>query len=152
MTRHYCTYFDHRYLPRGLAMIRSLRRYEPDATVWVLCLSSTAYDILTRKSEPGVRAVALNAFEADDAPLAVAKHDGRTQIEYYFTCTPSFIRYVLRAAPEAKYITYLDSDLWFFSDPEPIYREAKDASIIIVPHRFPPRLRHLEMYGVFNVG
>ena len=27
--RHYCSYFDHRYLARGLAMIESLRTYAP---------------------------------------------------------------------------------------------------------------------------
>jgi len=120
--------------------------------MWVLCLSSTAYDILNRIAEPGVRPIALSDFEADDAPLAVAKQDGRSQIEYYFTCTPSLIRYVMRAAPQAELVTYLDSDLGFFADPEPIYREAGNASIIVVPHRFPPALRHLEICGIYNVG
>jgi len=49
--------------------------------MWVLCLSSTAYDILIRIAEPGVRPIALSDFEAGDAPLAAAKQDGRSQIE-----------------------------------------------------------------------
>jgi len=133
-------------------MVRSLRQFVPDATTWVLCLSSTAYDILNRIAEPGVRPIALRDFEAGDAPLAAAKQDGRSQIEYYFTCTPSLIRYVMRAAPQAELVTYLDSDLGFFADPEPIYQEAGNAPIIVVPHRFPPALRHREIYGIYNVG
>src|SRR5258708_23364582 len=102
-------------------MVRSLRQFVPDATTWVLCLSSTAYDILIRIAEPGVRPIALSDFEAGDAPLAAAKKDGRSQIEYYFTCTPSLIRYVMRAVPQADLVTYLDSALVFFSAPDPIY-------------------------------
>src|SRR3982751_1883702 len=98
--RAYCTYFDHRYLPKGLAMIRSLRRQVPDAQVWVLCLSSQARTILQDLDEPGVHVLGLPDFEAADDGLAKAKDDGRSVIEYYFTLTPSLILQVMRAAPE----------------------------------------------------
>ena len=37
----YCTYFDQRYLDRGLAMMRSLRAVDPDCQVTVLCLTAS---------------------------------------------------------------------------------------------------------------
>ena len=49
-------------------------------------------------------------------------------------------------------MTYLDADLWFFSSPDPIYEEAKDASAIIIPHRFPPELNESARFGIYNVG
>ena len=49
-------------------------------------------------------------------------------------------------------ITYLDADLFFFSDPTPIYREISDHSIAIIAHRFPPTLCGLEQHGIYNVG
>src|ERR1700749_194277 len=113
MSRLYCSYFDHRYLPRGLAMIHSLRRHEPDAQVWVLCLSDQAEKILQAMAEPGVRPLALTELEAGDAALAPAKGDGRGTVEYYFTLTPSLVRYVLNHDPGADIVTYLDGDLWF---------------------------------------
>ena len=91
----YCTCFDHRYLPRGVAMIRSLRRFAPDAQVWVVCLSDAAHQALVAMAEPGVQAVCLAEFENGDAALLRAKQDGRSLIEYYFTLTPSLIRYTL---------------------------------------------------------
>lgn len=152
MLRQYCTYFDHRYLSRALAMVRSLRRVEPDAQIWALCMSDKAYGYFEANPEPGVRPITLSEFEAGDEDLLRAKSDGRSAIEYYFTCSPSLIRYGFRMAPEAQSMTYLDSDLWFFSAPGTIYEKAKDAAAIIIPHRFPPEHYERSRFGIFNVG
>jgi len=150
MTRHYCCYFDHRYLPRGLAMIRSLRRVEPEAEVWVLCLSDAAHRGLSRLNEPGVHLLALADVEDGDAPLLCAKTDGRSLVEYYFTLTPSLVHHVMARTGEM--VTYLDSDLYFFAGLRPIYDEMGDSSVLIIPHRFVPAMRHLERFGRYNVG
>jgi hypothetical protein len=147
----YCTYFDHRYLAKGLAMIRSLRRHEKDPQIWVLCLSDQAKMILDGLAESGVIAVSLADFEAGDAALAKAKADGRSVVEYYFTITPSLVRYVMDRT-RAAMVTYLDGDLWFLAGPEPIFCEMGEASILIIPHRFAPSQRHLEVHGIYNVG
>ena len=44
--RVYCTYFDHNYLSRGLALYHSLQRHAPGARLWVLCLSEACHRIL----------------------------------------------------------------------------------------------------------
>ena len=86
-----CTLLDHRYMSRGLAMIRSLRRVVPEAQIWVLCLDDCALEIFRQIREPGVRALALAEFEAGDPELVMAKADGRSVIEYYFSAKPSLI-------------------------------------------------------------
>ena len=86
--RHYCSYFDHRYLARGLAMIRSLRRFDPDALFWVLCLNEQCEQALARLGEPNVRAIAMAEFMRGDLALEAARAD-RSAVEFYFTCTPS---------------------------------------------------------------
>lgn len=149
--RVYCTYFDHRYLAKGLALIRSLRRQVPDAEVWVLCLSRQVEEMLEATTEPGVRTVALADFEAGDEGLAAARADGRSTVEYYFTLTPSLVRYVMDRAG-ADIVTYLDGDMWFLAGPEPVYREMGDASVLIIPHGFAPGMKHLEKFGIYNVG
>jgi hypothetical protein len=149
--RHYCTYFDHRYLPRGLAMIRSLRRFEPDAVIWVLCLSEFAEQALTSLAEPNVRSIGLAAFVSDDPALQAARAN-RSLLEFYFTCTPSIVRYVLeRTAPE-DVVTYVDGDLYFFSSPEPLYDELGEGSVSIISHRFSDAQRAMENVGIYNVG
>jgi len=147
-----CTLFDHRYMSRGLAMIRSLRRAVPGAQVWVLCLDDAALETFQKIDEPGVHPIPFAEFEAGDPELVAAKADGRNLIEYYFSAKPSLIAHVMREAPEAEYVSYLDSDLWFLSDPAPIFSEGGDASVLITPHRFPEPAGERRRYGRFNAG
>ncbi len=64
LNRVYCTYFDHNYLSRGLALYHSLRRHVPDCRLWVLCLSGECHQILTSLDLPGIVPVRLEDFEA----------------------------------------------------------------------------------------
>src|SRR5262249_44798941 len=101
---------------------------------------------------PHLVPVSLADFENGDAPLLAIK-DTRSTIEYYFTCTPSLLLHVLNNNPEVDVISYVDADLFFFSDPAPIYEELGRNSILIIEHRFPPALKYLEApNGIYNVG
>ena len=151
MTQHYCCYFDHRYLPRGLAMIRSLRRYQPDSPVWVLCLDDVCHRMLTVLDEPNVRLVTLAEFEHDDPALRSARSN-RSLVEYYFTCTPSLVRYVLGKSDPGDSVTYVDGDLYFFSDPQPLHDELGSGAVSLIEHRFPEAIGERIRYGVYNVG
>jgi hypothetical protein len=148
---HFCTYFDHRYLPRGLALYRSLKRQCPPFLLWVLCMDQACYNALSQIKLPNIRLIALEEFEAGDKELLAAKKN-RTLIEYYFTCTASLLLFIFNASPEVDRVTYLDADLFFFGSPEPIFDEIGDHSIAIIGHRFPSYLKHHEKYGIYNVG
>src|SRR6266498_2768391 len=149
--RDFCTYFDHRYLYRGLALYHSLNQHCASFRLWVLCMDHVSYEALSRLNPPCMRLISLEEFEAGDHGLLQAKQN-RTLIEYYFTCTPSLPLFIFRAAPEVNRVTYLDADLFFFSDVDPVFDEIGDRSIAIIGHRFPGHLRHLEETGIFNVG
>ena len=148
---HFCTYFDHRYLGRGLALLESLRRHSPPFRLWILCPDEPCRELLQKISPPEVRLIGLPEFERNDPELRRAK-ENRSLVEYYFTCTPSLPLFVLNQAPEIDLITYLDSDLFFFGDPSPLFDEIGQHSVAIIPHRFSPHLRHMEANGLYNVG
>jgi len=109
------------------------------------------YDTLTRLHLPHVEVISLEEFERGDAELLAAKST-RSKLEYYFTCTPSLPLYVLSRWAAVDVMTYLDADLYLFSDVAPVFRDFENCSIGITAHRFPPSLRHLEEYGLYNVG
>jgi hypothetical protein len=149
--RAYCTYFDHNYLPRGLALYHSLQRHAPGAQLWVLCLSEACHEVLVALDLPDLVPVRLADFEAAD-PGVAATRSTRSLIEYYFTCSPAWMLFVLNSKPDAEWVTYLDSDLFFFASPDPIYDEMKDAAFGIVPHRFASGLEGQRRFGLYNVG
>ena len=148
---HYCTYFDRNYLTRGVALYESLRRHSDPFVLWILCFDDEAHEALQALNLPSVRPIQLADFEREDTALLEAKAD-RARVEYYFTCTPSLPLYVLAQDPGIEAITYLDADLMFFANPRIVVDQLADASVGIVPHAFPKRLRAKEVYGVFNVG
>ena len=59
----YCTYFDHNYLPRGLLMLQSLRRVDPETPIFVLALSDLTATVLEQCAPPGVVIVTLARLE-----------------------------------------------------------------------------------------
>jgi hypothetical protein len=149
---HFCTYFDINYLPRALALYNSLRRHAGPFRLYALCLDDETHRWL---SGPGAREeitpIALAELEAAD-PMLLAARATRSRIEYYFTCTAAFQLYLLDRFPEIDLLTYLDADLYFYDSPAPIFEEMGSRSILIVGHRFPPHLKHLEAFGIYNVG
>src|SRR5438045_9008166 len=120
--RYFCTYFDHHYSARGLALYRWRKRHCPEFKLWILCLDEPSHSELTRLNLPEVSLLTLDELERGDPALLGAK-ENRSRIEYYFTCTPSFPLFILRADPKVDLITYLDADLFFFSSVEPLFHE-----------------------------
>src|SRR5258705_9625314 len=133
--RVYCTYFDHNYLSRGLALYHSLQRHAPGSRLWVLCLSDTCYRTLAALALSNVFPVKLSDFEAAD-PQVAATRANRSTIEYYFTSSPAWMLFVLERETSVEWVTYLDGDLFFFASPEVLYEELGDAAVAIIPHRY----------------
>jgi len=114
-------------------------------------MDQPTHEILEKLHLPDLHPISLEEFERNDELLLSAKQN-RSRIEYYFTCTPSLPLYILNGWPEVNLITYLDADLFFFSDPAPLFIEMNQKSIGIIGHRFPARLQYKEKYGLYNVG
>lgn len=151
MTTHeFCTYFDSGYLPRGLVLHDSLVATGVGFRLTALCLDNDARAAIERISGPTLRAVGLDELERHDPALLEVKPTRSTH-EYYFTLGPSLMRYLLER-DDLRHLTYLDADMCFYASPEPLFDESTGAAIVIVGHRFPERLRHLEETGQFNVA
>jgi hypothetical protein len=149
--RVYCTYFDHSYLSRGLALYQSLQRHAPGSRLWVLCLDDACHRTLVALDLPALLPVRLADFEAADCEVAATRAH-RSPIEYYFTCSPAWLLFVLERETNAEWVTYLDGDLFFYESPEIIYDDLRDASVAIIPHRYTSRLQKLRKFGTYNVG
>jgi hypothetical protein len=147
---HFCTYFDANYLSRGLALYGSLRRHCGNFEFWVLTLDEPTRRILESLALPSLRCLSIEALEASDPDLLLAKAN-RPKIEYYLTCGPAFMLELMRRNPSIDLLTYLDADLFFFNDPKPALDELAAASIGLASHRI-ENAKSRELYGEFNVG
>lgn len=149
--RHYCTYFDSNYLSRGLVLYESLCTHEKEFTLYVLCLDGKTFNFFQRHHFDKIIPITLDEFEKGDTKLTDCISN-RSKVEYIFTCTPSLLIYILNAYHSIELLTYLDSDLFFFSSPDPIFKEIGISSIAIMGHRFSERNKWRECYGIYNVG
>ena len=148
---HVCTYFDVNYLSRGLTLYWSVRRAQPEATVWVLCLDRATYEILADLDLPALRPIGLPDVERRYPELLPVKAERRL-IEYYFTLSPHWPAYVMESLPPGDSLVYADADIRMFSSLDPVFDEMGPASIGIVEHRFSEQHADREVFGHFNVG
>jgi len=147
-TYYFCTLFDSEYLLKGLAMIRSLAKFCPEMKIYVLCMDDQTKLILERLNMPFVNCIALS--EVENKELLKAKAD-RGVAEYCWTLSSNFTWYVMQSYREISLLTYIDADLLFYSDVQPIFDEIGDASVAIIEHRFTERLKDREVNGRFCV-
>ncbi len=145
------TLFDHRYLPRGVAMYQSLSAHCDDFLLWVVALSPECEHQLCACALPNVKVVPLNEIERAIPELVVAKGN-RSLVEYYYTLSSAACEYVIQRVADNDLVTYLDADLFFFASPEPVFQRIGNSSVGITPHRFSPGLERYEKVGKYNVG
>lgn len=149
--RHYCTLFDLNYLARGLALHGSLLRHGGEFRLHVLCLDEATKEALSSLSLAAVDLISIDALERWDPELRSAR-PGRSPAEFYFTCKPVLLGYLLERYPDARRLSYLDSDLFFFSDTASAELEFEDSPVALSPHRFTPQNANRARYGQFNAG
>ena len=148
--REFCTLFDSNYLIKAVAMYLSLERSCPSFHLTAFCFDELAEQTLPKLGLEHLSVVPLRELEAHDAELLSVKSD-RSPVEYCWTSTPALSLFMLETRPDLDEITYLDADLFFFSDPEPLFAEMGGASVLITPHRFSPEYAQNAMNGIYNV-
>ena len=139
---YFTTLFDYLYLSRGLIMYESLLRHCPDFHLYIFAFDDITFSILKRMNPENVSVISLSEFES---PALLEVKKTRTKAEYCWTCTPSTIAYVLNNF-NVTHCTYLDSDLYFYSDPSVLVNEMvrNGKSVLITEHRFSPIARLYE--------
>lgn len=127
-----CTLFDSNYLDKGLVMFDSLINTTANFKLYVLSMDELCFKVLNEINDERLIPISLYEFE-DDELKEIKKR--RTKAEYCWTCSSCLIEYVLMNYKE-DICTYIDADLFFYSDPEVLINELGDKEVQIVEHRF----------------
>lgn len=132
-------------------MYESLKKQTKSFHLFIFAFDDLTFDILQNLKLECATVVSLDEFETSE--LKDVKRT-RTVAEYCWTCTPSTIDYVLKNY-DVSHCTYIDSDLYFYSDPSVIIREMEESgkSVLITEHRFSllPKLYEQDRAGRFCV-
>lgn len=148
---YFCTYFDIKYLPKALCLIDSLNRHCPSFKLYALCLDIEAKEQIQNLKQSNIIPLSISDIE-DALPILTTIKKDRSKLEYYYTCGPAFIRYVLEIDSDIDFITYLDADLYFFADPAPLFDAFEEYSIGVVAHQLPEFRNKRIWQGIYNVG
>ena len=132
---NFCTLFDSHYLIKGLCLYESLKRVCSDFHLYIFAFDDRAWSILKVCNWNMFLSISLSEFE-DNELLEVKKT--RSKGEYCWTCTSSTILYCIQRF-ELSHCTYIDSDLYFFSDPKVLVDEMGENDVLITEHRYTPK-------------
>ncbi len=132
---NFCTLFDSNYLHFGLSLHASLQKHCPNFHLYIFAFDKKCEDFLRKTELKNVTIISLQEFE-DEKLLAIKS--SRSKGEYCWTSTASTILYVLKNFNVAS-CTYVDSDIFFFSDPKCLIEEMGEKSVLITSHRYSPR-------------
>ena len=150
--RYYCTLFDSNYLPHAMSLADSLHSCSDDFTIIMFCMDEAAFQYIESAGLPYLQPIRGEELDKHIPGLAEARAS-RSKVEYYYTCSPAICYFSLNYLEGVDEITYLDADLYFFRDPDPIFQELVGKSIGVIEHKFASGLRRSQArYGRFNVA
>ncbi len=147
---HICTYFDFNFLPRGIALYNSIKKFHSEFRFYVLAFDAETYDYLINLNDSRIVPVSFQTYNSY-FNTNIDKYEDRKQ--YYFSATPNICIYLLNKYSEIDILLYLDADVYLFNSLEPLYYEFGNSSIGICPHRLHPIVKRLtKNHGIYNVG
>ncbi|MBE5870539.1 MAG: glycosyl transferase [Lachnospiraceae bacterium] len=133
---HYCTLFDSNYLDKGMVLGNSLNRVSDNHILYILAMDDKCYEILQKENIKNTVVIRLSDFLSQE--LEKIKNE-RSRAEFCWTCTSHLINYIFETF-DAKICTYVDADLYFYSNPAVLIEEMGKCDAQIVEHRFTKRI------------
>ncbi|WP_170065637.1 putative nucleotide-diphospho-sugar transferase [Clostridium vincentii] len=142
---NFCTITSKEYLIRCMALYISLKDRINNFNLMICCMDETSFSTLSNLKLENT--TIINISEVEDAELLSVKKERSIQ-EYCWSTKATLVLYILE-----KYgvdsVIYCDADIFFFSDPEPIFKLWKNYDTLICNQRY-PEFEH--EYGRFQAG
>jgi len=131
----FCTLSDKKYLALGIALYRSLKLHCKDEfKLYYLCLDDETYNRFLSLNYKEVVPVSLSKLEKQEKELRDAR-ENRPYNEYCWTLASYFSYRLLTHESVGDHICYIDSDIFFYQDPQIIYEEIGEKAVGIIAHR-----------------
>lgn len=128
----FCTVFDRSYAPKGFSLFESLRNHSRDFRLHALLLDNFDLPDEIKKDSRFCYSFIDDVFEFR---LLKLLKQYRSYSEYCWSLAALTTWLITERLPKTP-ITYLDSDVFFFNDPQKMFDIIGDKEVAIVSHRF----------------
>lgn len=148
---NFCTLFDINFICQGLVIYKSLQETcKENFTLYIFAFCDKSYKLLNELNLQNVKIISTNELESKIPNLLKVKPT-RSKGEYCWTCASATILYCLNEF-NLKQCTYLDADLYFFSNPKVLLDEIGDNdSVLLTEHRYTPCYDQSKTSGIYCV-
>ena len=130
-----------------MVLYESLQKHCPDFKLFVIAFDDITYNYFQKFPQKNLTVISLSQFE-DDKLLAVKPT--RSAGEYCWTCTASTVLYVINTF-NLDHCVYIDADMCFYSNPQLLFDEWGDKSVLITEHRYTPQYDQCAISGTYCV-
>ncbi|WML39503.1 putative nucleotide-diphospho-sugar transferase [Neobacillus sp. OS1-2] len=145
----YCfaTIISKEYLLKGLALYQSLTQHADAFHLWICSMDNESYNTLVNL---GLEHATILPVEAvGDNVISSINHD-RSLKESCWSMKAPFIHHVLEQYKEIDHLVYCDADMYFFSNPKPIFDEWAKYSIFLSTQRSTKPVE--KIHGIYQAG
>lgn len=146
---NYCTLFDSTYASRGISLIKSINNTHSHADVYILAMDDKVSDKILASGLKKVKVVQLNDLFVE-YPVLTDLVKQRSRAEFCWTLTPYILHWCLSKLNLSE-CTYVDSDVYFYSSPETVFKSLESNSVIITEHNYTPEYDQSATSGKYCV-
>lgn len=139
---NFCLMTSANYLTKALVMYDSLLEHcKDDFKMYYFCFDTNTYQALVKLEYENIIPIHLKKLEEYNPRLLKIKNE-RTISEYFFTCSPQTVRYVMDTYL-VENVIYIDADLYFYQSPKIILNELKGKDVLITEHWYYPKIEYM---------
>jgi hypothetical protein len=128
MDHVFCTVLSRTRLYQAIALLCSLHTVKKTFILHILCVDDATYNLLKKMDWDSVHLTRLDELKNDTLD---GLRRSRKQNEYCWTLKPIYLEYLFKTYPKIERLTYIDADLFFFSDPEPVFTSQPHSSVLL---------------------
>lgn len=124
----FCMVVSRTRLIQAIACFLSLYKNMENFKVYILCVDEKCYEFLKEINLDKIVLVTIAELNREDL-LAIKA--SRKLNQYCWTLKPGFIKHIFTLDDSINRVTYIDSDLFFYQNPNVIFENQPDASVLL---------------------
>lgn len=126
-----CTIVTKSHVPYAIALQKSVQRFLKDSQMHVLIVDSFDKNVLV--SDDKLRFYSVESVkESEIGQKIYKKYYQRNMDHFRWSAKPVFMKYLLTQGID--HLLYLDSDLFFFDNPDFLFKKLNQNSVLLSPH------------------